>query len=43
MHPAYTKYQQGIGKVSGKNPGTAENGPMYMHGAAFKIPVNHDP
>jgi cellobiose phosphorylase len=37
MHPAYTGYQKGIGKVSGKNPGTAENGPMYMHGAAFKI------
>ena len=37
MHPAYTRYQKGIGKVSGKNPGTAENGPVYMHGAAFKI------
>ncbi len=37
MHPAYTGYRKGIGKVSGKNPGTAENGPMYMHGAAFKI------
>lgn len=37
IHPAYTKYQAGIGKVSGKNPGTAENGPIYMHGAAFKI------
>lgn len=37
MHPSYTGYQKGIGKVSGKNPGTAENGPMYMHGAAFKI------
>jgi len=37
MHPAYTKYQRGIGKVSGKNPGMAENGPVYLHGAAFKI------
>ncbi len=37
MHPAYTGYVRGIGKVSAKNPGMAENGPMYMHGAAFKI------
>jgi cellobiose phosphorylase len=37
MHPAYTKYTKGIGKVSAKNPGMAENAPMYMHGAAFKM------
>ncbi len=37
MHPAYTGYTRGIGKVSAKNPGMAENAPVYMHGAAFKI------
>ncbi len=37
MHPAYTTYTRGIGKVSGKNPGHAENGPIYSHGVAFKM------
>ena len=37
MRPSYTHYQKGIGKASGKDPGTAENGPVYMHGVAFKI------
>jgi cellobiose phosphorylase len=37
MHPSYTRYRKGVGKVSAKNPGMAENAPMYMHGAAFKI------
>jgi len=37
MHPAYTGYVKGIGKVSGKNPGQAENGPVYSHGVLFKM------
>ncbi|MCG3179606.1 MAG: Cellobiose phosphorylase [Phycisphaerae bacterium] len=37
IHPAYTRYTPGIGKVSGKNPGQAENGPIYSHGVAFKM------
>jgi len=37
IHPAYTTYTRGIGKVSGKNPGHAENGPIYSHGVAFKM------
>jgi len=37
MHPAYTGYLKGIGKVSGKNPGQAENGPIYSHGVLFKM------
>jgi cellobiose phosphorylase len=37
MHPAYTQYIKGIGKVSGKNPGMAENGPIYCHGVLFKM------
>lgn len=37
IHPAYTRYTPGIGKVSGKNPGMAENGPIYSHGVAFKM------
>ena len=37
IHPAYTAYVRGIGKVSGKNPGMAENGPVYSHGIAFKM------
>lgn len=37
MHPAYTGYIKGIGKVSAKNPGQAENGPIYSHGVLFKM------
>jgi cellobiose phosphorylase len=37
IHPAYTRYTPGIGKVSGKDPGHAENGPIYSHGVAFKM------
>jgi cellobiose phosphorylase len=37
IHPAYTTYTPGIGKMSGKNPGHAENGPIYSHGVAFKM------
>ncbi|MHC4913889.1 MAG: GH36-type glycosyl hydrolase domain-containing protein [Planctomycetota bacterium] len=37
MHRCDTGYRKGIGKVSAKNPGMAENAPMYMHGAAFKM------
>lgn len=37
IRPAYTGYRRGIGKVSGKNPGQAENGPIYSHGVAFKM------
>ena len=37
IHPAYTTYTRGIGKMSGKNPGHAENGPIYSHGVAFKM------
>ena len=37
IHPAYTRYVRGIGKLSGKNPGMAENGPVYSHGVAFKM------
>ena len=37
IHPAYTRYVRGIGKVSGKNPGQAENGPIYTHAVTFKM------
>jgi cellobiose phosphorylase len=37
LHPAYTTYTRGIGKMSGKNPGHAENGPIYSHCVAFKM------
>lgn len=37
VHPAYTRYVRGIGKVSAKNPGHCENGPIYGHGVAFKM------
>jgi cellobiose phosphorylase len=37
IHPAYTRYVRGVGKVSAKNPGHAENGPVYGHGVAFKV------
>ena len=42
MHPAYTEYQKGIGKVSAKNPGHAENGTIYGHGIAFKMLADLD-
>ena len=37
IHPSYSQYVPGIGKVSGKNPGMAENGPIYTHGVTFKM------
>ena len=37
VHPAYTRYVRGIGKVSAKNPGHCENGPIYGHAVAFKM------
>jgi len=37
IEPAYTRYDPRIGKMSAKNPGHAENGPVYSHGVCFKI------
>jgi cellobiose phosphorylase len=37
IHPPYTKYDKGIGKMSAKNPGHCENGPVYGHGVCFKM------
>jgi cellobiose phosphorylase len=35
--PAYTAYDPRIGKMSAKNPGHCENGPVYSHGVCFKM------
>jgi cellobiose phosphorylase len=40
--PAYTKYQTGIGQLSGTPPGFFTNGNVYSHAAAFKIAADFD-
>ncbi|MDD5200863.1 MAG: hypothetical protein PHC88_13790 [Terrimicrobiaceae bacterium] len=35
MGPAFTKMREDIGKITQKTPGTAENGSVYCHAAAF--------
>lgn len=37
LAPAYTQMQEDIGRVTQKFPGTAENGSIYNHAAAFYI------
>jgi cellobiose phosphorylase len=35
--PPFTKYQEGVGQLSGTPPGFFTNGNVYCHAAAFKI------
>ncbi len=35
MAPAFTRMREDIGKITQKTPGTAENGSVYCHAAAF--------
>lgn len=37
LAPAYTRMHEDIGRVTQKHPGTAENGSIYNHAAAFFI------
>lgn len=37
IHPAYTRYDPGVGRITGMCPGAFENGSVYCHGATFKI------
>lgn len=37
IDPAYTAYDNQVGKMSAKNPGHCENGPVYSHGVCFKM------
>ena len=40
--PAFTKYQDGIGQLSGTPPGFFTNGNVYCHAAAFKIAADFE-
>ncbi|MEN8254571.1 MAG: hypothetical protein ABFR33_03785 [Verrucomicrobiota bacterium] len=40
--PAFTKYQDGIGQLSGTPPGFFTNGNVYCHAAAFKIAADYE-
>lgn len=37
LHPSYTSYNPGIGRLTGFVPGIWENGTPYCHGGTFKI------
>jgi len=37
FHPAYTKYNPGIGRVTSFAPGTKENAAVFSHACAFKV------
>lgn len=37
IHPAYTKYNPKIGRISGMVPGMFENGAVYNHGVAMTV------
>jgi cellobionic acid phosphorylase len=37
LAPAYTKMHEDIGRITQKHPGSAENGSIYNHAAAFLI------
>lgn len=37
LGPAYTKMREDIGRITQKHPGSAENGSIYNHAAAFYI------
>lgn len=37
LAPAYTKMREDVGRVTQKHPGSAENGAVYNHAAAFYI------
>ncbi len=37
LHPAYTEYDEKLGRISAMSPGTYENGSAYVHGTAFLI------
>lgn len=40
--PPYTKYDPGIGQLSGTPPGYCTNGNVYCHAAAFKVAADFD-
>ncbi len=40
--PPYTKYDPGIGQITGIPPGFATNGNVYCHAAAFKIAADFE-
>ncbi len=40
LHPPYTKYDDGLGEITTKAPGTLENGGVYLHTIAWKIAVD---
>lgn len=40
--PPFTKYQEGIGQLSGTPPGFFTNGNVYCHAAAFKIAADYE-
>jgi cellobiose phosphorylase len=40
--PAFTRYQQGIGQLSGTPPGFFTNGNVYCHAAAFKVAADFE-
>lgn len=39
--PPFTKYQDGIGQLSGTPPGFFTNGNVYCHAAAFKVAADY--
>ncbi|MBU1439142.1 MAG: NdvB protein, partial [Gammaproteobacteria bacterium] len=43
LAPAYTRMQQDIGRVTQKFPGSAENGSVYNHAAAFYLYALYQP
>lgn len=40
--PAFTRYQEGIGQLSGTPPGFFTNGNVYCHAAAFKVAADFE-
>ena len=40
--PPFTRYQEGIGQLSGTPPGFFTNGNVYCHAAAFKIAADYE-
>lgn len=40
--PAFTRYQEGIGQLSGTPPGFFTNGNVYCHASAFKVAADFE-
>ncbi len=40
IHPAYRKYQDYVGRISGMVPGMFENGAIYSHGVSMAVRAN---